>query len=119
MTNETANELMISLDELLDRERSALIAGELNQLPQVMVEKEKLIEKLNELDAIDRDRLGPIQEKVSRNQQLLGSALEGIKAVSERMAELRRVRRGLETYDQSGRKTKINLQLNTRLEKRS
>ncbi len=119
MKNETPTELVASLDELLDLERAALIDGELERLGALLPEKEKLIERINKLDSIEREALVGVQVKVTRNQSLLNSAMEGIQAVANRMAELRRVRKGLETYDESGRRMKHSTQLSKKLEKRA
>jgi hypothetical protein len=119
MKNETPTELIAALDELLDLERAALVDGELERLGALLPEKEKLIERVNKLDSIERQALAGVQIKVTRNQSLLNSAMEGIQAVASRMAELRRVRKGLETYDESGRKMQHSTQLSKKLEKRA
>ncbi|GAB5436083.1 flagellar biosynthesis protein FlgN [Falsiruegeria mediterranea] len=119
MKNETPTELIVALDELLDLERAALVDGELERLGVLLPQKEKLIERINTLDSVEREALAGVQSKVSRNQSLLNSAMEGIQAVANRMAELRRVRRGLETYDESGRKMQHNTQVSKQLEKRA
>ncbi|SLN61793.1 FlgN protein [Falsiruegeria litorea R37] len=119
MKNETASDLIAALDELLDLERTALVDGELERLGTLLPQKEKLIERINQLDSVERDALVGVQNKVTRNQSLLNSAMEGIQAVANRMAELRRVRRGLETYDESGRKTQHSTEVSKNLEKRA
>ncbi|MBO9450559.1 flagellar export chaperone FlgN [Tropicibacter sp. R16_0] len=119
MKSETPTELIAALDELLDLERAALVDGELERLGVLLPQKEKLIERINTLDSVEREALAGVQSKVSRNQSLLNSAMEGIQAVANRMAELRRVRRGLETYDESGRKMQHNTQVSKKLEKRA
>ncbi|WP_164660751.1 flagellar export chaperone FlgN [Tropicibacter sp. Alg240-R139] len=119
MKNETPTELIGALDELLDLERMALIDGELERLGTLLPQKERLIDRINMLDSVEREVLAGVQSKVTRNQSLLNSAMEGIHAVANRMAELRRVRRGLETYDESGRKMKHNTQMSKKLEKRA
>lgn len=119
MTRETPSELIAALDELLDLERTALVGGELERLGVLLPEKEKLIDRINMLDSVERDALAAVQTKVNRNQSLLNSAMEGIQAVANRMAEMRRVRRGLETYDEAGRKMKHSTQFSKNLEKRA
>ena len=119
MKTETPSELIDALDELLDLERTALVEGELERLGALLPEKEKLIERINKLDSVEREALAGVQTKVTRNQSLLNSAMEGIQAVANRMAELRRVRRGLETYDESGRRMQHNTQPSKNLEKRA
>ncbi|MDK3071612.1 flagellar biosynthesis protein FlgN [Sedimentitalea sp. JM2-8] len=119
MTDETPQQLIDSLDKVLDEERKALVQGDLEKINALMTAKETLIEKINGLHTVAHGSLTDVHEKVTRNQALLGSALEGIRAVANRMADLRRVRAGLETYDRSGRKTNYGLQAATKVEKRA
>jgi len=119
MTHQSAQDLINELDTLLDRERQALIDGDLELLGRMLTQKQDLIEKINALDTLERERLVHVHDKVTRNQELLNSAMEGIRAVASRMADLRRVRQGLETYDQSGRKTRVETQNSPSVEKRA
>ncbi len=119
MTDESHQKLIDSLDELLDREREALLAGQLDQLGVLMTTKEQLIDRINKLQVEDRTPLESIHQKVTRNQALLNSALEGIRAVADRMAELRRVRSGFETYDRRGKRQTFGNSVNSNLEKRA
>ncbi|AAV96686.1 flagellar protein FlgN [Ruegeria pomeroyi] len=119
MDNEDLDDLITSLDELLELERGALVRGELDQLGRMTDEKERLVERINAAPELRRDQLSPLHQKVTRNQALLNSALEGIRAVANRMSELRRVRQGLETYDSAGQKHRFATPAKTRLEKRA
>ncbi len=119
MADQVAQDLIDELDTLLDRERQALIDGDLELLGRMLTHKQGLIENINAMDALERERLTDIHNKVTRNQALLNSAMEGIRAVANRMADLRRVRQGLETYDQSGRKTRFETQNLSSVEKRA
>ncbi|MFD3191733.1 flagellar biosynthesis protein FlgN [Sedimentitalea sp. HM32M-2] len=119
MTNENPQDLIERLDDLLDQERQALIAGDLERIGELMLIKEDLIGKINALEAVEQGRLDTLQEKVTRNQALLTSALDGIRAVANRMADLRRVRAGLETYDRRGQKRIFGTATETSVEKRA
>lgn len=119
MTHQTAQDLIDELDSLLDRERQALIDGDLELLGRMLAQKQSLIEEVNAMDALERGHLAQVHDKVSRNQELLNSAMEGIRAVANRMADLRRVRHGLETYDRAGRKTRFETQNTSSVEKRA
>lgn len=114
-----AQSLIDELDDVLDQERQALLQGDLEDLARLMTLKEGLIDRLNKIDALTRDDLDAVQGKVTRNQALLTSAMEGIRAVADRMADLRRVRRGLETYDRAGRKKEVGIQTAPSVEKRA
>lgn len=119
MTQQAAQDLIDELDTLLDQERQALIDGDLELLGRMLEKKQNLIENINKIDALEREHLIHVHDKVTRNQELLNSAMEGIRAVANRMADLRRVRQGLETYDQTGRKTRYETQAPSSLEKRA
>ena len=118
----TINEIQATiddLDQLLDREREALLTGELEILSGIHDTKSELIDQLNRLDVQDQERLATLREKVGRNQDLLNSALEGIRAVSKRLAAVRRVKSKLETYTASGEKAQVETQTDRTLEKRA
>ena len=119
MKVEEIQSLIDELDELLDSEKKALVQGDMDQVGRLMSQKEYLVENLNAQEDLDRKNLTKLHQKVMRNQTLLDSALEGIRAVATRMSELRRVRSGLETYDEQGRKRHFGDQGSTKVEKRA
>lgn len=112
-------DLLKSLEELLDLERTALIEGDLDRLDHMSPEKEKLIGEINGLQATESDTLIRLQKKVERNQSLLNSAADGIRAVANRMSELNRVRREFSTYDAAGHRTGFAVRHPAKLEKRA
>lgn len=99
--------ILASLDELLDRERRALLDGDLDGVSRSLREKERLIDALNAIEPTDSYGLADIKGKMQRNQALLDGAIDGIRAVADRISALRRIRDTLETYDHTGRKTAI------------
>lgn len=112
-------EAIARLDDLLDRERLALIQGDLSVIATILEEKEALLERLPELDGPARGNLASLQGKALRNQALLDSALRGIRSVANRFATLRRIRKSLETYDEFGQKTAFPASENNQVEKRA
>ncbi|MCR9127615.1 MAG: flagellar export chaperone FlgN [Rhodobacteraceae bacterium] len=104
MTDDTPQDLIDMLDDLLDEERSALVAGDLERIGRIVARKESLVDALNRIDAMQAQDIAGLQEKFRRNQSLLNEALAGIRAVSQRMTALRRVRASLDTYDSNGRR---------------
>lgn len=118
-TTEQASVILASLDDLLDRERTALLNGDLDAISRGLREKERLIDALNALHDAQDENLSAIRSKAIRNQILLENALTGIRAVADRVSALRRVRDTLETYDQSGRKTAISTLRTGQVEKRA
>ncbi|WP_420004696.1 flagellar biosynthesis protein FlgN [Arenibacterium sp. LLYu02] len=119
LTNQTPQALIDGLDSLLEEERAALTHGELRKLEGILARKEELFDKINALTDLETEALDTIHGKVTRNQALLGSAMQGIKAVAHRMSELRKVRKGLDVYDRSGRRASYTTTGSLKLEKRA
>ncbi|WP_299672777.1 flagellar export chaperone FlgN [uncultured Roseobacter sp.] len=119
MTNEEFEDVIDALDDLLEAERSALLAGDLDEIGRLLERKESLIEQLSALEQADHQPLVDLQVKVQRNQVLLDQALEGIRTVSRRLAALRRVRSSLETYDEKGERRTIDVASDGSVEKRA
>ena len=116
---ETPEKIIDQLDRLLESERLALLNGELDKLSVFHAEKVTLIDALNKLDVRDQQRLRNLSAKVGRNQDLLNSAADGIRAVARRLAAVRRVRENLETYDEKGKRKAIDPTASRALEKRA
>lgn len=119
MTNDKCSELFEALDAVLESERKALLAGNLDAIGELLQEKENLIEELSILDEFEADALSDLTGKMKRNQDLLDGALEGIRAVAGRLAAMRRVRSTLDTYDSSGTKQSIEIGQDASVEKRA
>ncbi len=119
MTDKTDHEVVKRLEALLEEERAALLEGDLKRVSGFLDEKQDLIERLNAEHSGDAKDLQVLQVNVERNQDLLDSALQGIRKVSARIATFRNIRRSLETYDEQGRKCIIEGEISRRVEKRA
>ncbi|MEM6303387.1 MAG: flagellar biosynthesis protein FlgN [Pseudomonadota bacterium] len=119
MTVEAKDPGLKALDSLLEKERAALLQGDLDGLADMLAVKEGLIEALNHAANAPRPALKALDAKLRRNQALLDGALEGIREVASRMAQLRRLRNGLETYGSDGRKQNIDVRTDHTLERRA
>ncbi|WP_138936261.1 flagellar export chaperone FlgN [Roseovarius arcticus] len=119
MTHETAQALIDKLDELLDEERRALLNGDLEKIGTLLTRKEVLIDTLNAQEPDTQASIANLRGKVLRNQALLDGALQGIRTVAGRLAAFRKVRRTLETYDKTGRKSEISDIIEHKVEKRA
>jgi len=102
MTNEPARTLVDELEDVLEREREALLTGQMEALVRLAPLKERLLVRMDLLKRADRVLLGRLQKKIDRNQILVLGTLEGLRSVSERMKALNRVRSGLAIYDHAG-----------------
>lgn len=116
MTEDEHSTACDALEDLLDRERAVLMAGDIQGLERLADEKERLI---NQLSGMKHARLDSLQIKFARNHELLHSAMEGIQAVAKRMQALREVRATLNTYDQRGRRRSIEGLTRPKVERRA
>lgn len=119
MTQDSIDGLIDRLDQLLDAERRALLAGEIDTLSTLHEGKEGLISKLNALDRDEAEQLKDVQTKLTRNQVLLSSAMDGIRSVADRMTELRLLRQSLATYGRDGKRQQFETPVSQKLEKRA
>ena len=108
-----------ALDELLDAERHALLAGDLAKLTEMLPAKEALMHALNEEGQTNLPALIELDGKGRRNQLLLDGALEGIRDVAKRMSALRQMRNSLETYGSDGKKYNIDIATEPSVERRA
>lgn len=106
------------LSDLLDAEREALLKGNLEKLNELLAPKETLIEAMNAVPQTDLSKMQMLDGKVNRNQLLLDGALDGIRAVAQRMARLREVKGALETYGADGKRHNIQPESDSSVEHR-
>lgn len=119
MDNQSFVEVIDALDDVLETERSALLNGDLDAIGRLLERKESLIETLSVLEAGETASLERLTGKIKRNQELLDQALDGIRTVANRLAELRRVKNSLDTYDARGTKRTIDIDAEGSVEKRA
>lgn len=119
MINEPSQQLFEELDAILESEKQALLSGKLDEIGALLERKEQAIEKLSILEHLDSTTFTILTGKMKRNQVLLDSALEGIRSVAGRLAELRRVKRSLDTYTSNGKKQSIDIGDAGKIEKRA
>lgn len=100
---ETAH-LARALDEVADRERLAILDGDFDALADITLRKAALIERLDGAASPDMKPLTTLHAKLARNQELLNSAMQGLRSVQARLVALREARDGLRTYDASGQR---------------
>lgn len=96
-----------ALEDVLKRERSAIMAGDFDQLERLIPEKERLMPNLDK-DPEALEKLQGLRDYSARNGELLSSMQSGITAAQERIQAMRAPKPALETYDDTGRKTVIS-----------
>ncbi|MEE9426687.1 MAG: flagellar biosynthesis protein FlgN [Paracoccaceae bacterium] len=94
-----------ALEDLLDKERSDILAGRFGGLQQVVAEKVRLIQRVRQTD--QGNEFMRVKEKATRNQAMLMAAAQGVRAVSDRLAKGVSVQTTFKTYDKSGHHVKV------------
>lgn len=112
-----ADPILEALEDLIANERSAILKGDLDNLPGLLHEKERLMQVLSETDVASKERISRIQPLIARNRSLLDAALAGMRAAMCRLGARQQVRRTLSTYDKTGARNVVG-QTNHRLEQR-
>jgi ferric-dicitrate binding protein FerR (iron transport regulator) len=119
MNERNTPRLLDELYEILDQERQALIAGDLDRIAGFAQRKEALFEALKAADLPAPPDLEALQAKATRNQALFDASLAGIRSVSNRLAALRQVGSSLDVYNASGARQTVSLRDGGSLEKRA
>ena len=96
-----------NLEDLLDRERVAVLNGRFDLLEQLSVEKEMLIRTVVRDGAVT-EALGRLRVDTKRNSDLLEAMSAGIVAAQVKIKALKHPRSALQTYDAAGRKQAIH-----------
>lgn len=94
------------LRDLLTAEREALRSAAFDDLDDLAARKAQIFAALIR-EKPDRNQIAGISRQMADNQQLLASAIAGIKAARNRIEALRQVRQELTVYDQSGQMAKV------------
>ncbi|MBS1301870.1 flagellar biosynthesis protein FlgN [Loktanella sp. SALINAS62] len=102
MTEQTATDLL----SILEQERGALRAGQIDRLQDLTQQKIALVDRLVTSGSAP-DRLSLILSVMGRNERLLKSACDGIGAANARLAEMRSVKSNLSYYSSAGKKSNI------------
>jgi len=96
--------LVDELDALLEKERAAILAGDLKGMGRISRNKEKLLNSY-ELIAPNMESLEYLRKKVTRNQTLLAAAIRGVRAVTTRLGALQNGQSKLNTYNKAGKRS--------------
>jgi len=89
-----------ALEDLLDRERRVLLAGNYETLGRLLPEKERLLKIVVVSQPLAS--LARLKGKADRNQAMLLAAAKGIRYVTSSLAKLENRKSDLQTYDRTG-----------------
>lgn len=114
-----SEELSAALSEVLKQERTALTSGDFDAIRRLVPQKARLIDAVNTNAPRDAAVLQKLQEHLTRNQELLHSAMDGVRSVAEHIQAARSVQSSLKIYDGSGRAQQHSYCGATTLERRA
>jgi flagellar biosynthesis/type III secretory pathway chaperone len=106
------------LDQLLDRECEVLLTADFPAFPSILKKKTDLIDRL----AASRSEHGTLERlshKASRNQSLLDEAMAGLRSAAKLLAELKKSRRTIDTYDYMGKRKTLTPDAKVSVEKKA
>ncbi len=92
-----------ALEDLLDKERTDILAGNFSGLKRIILEKERLIRAAQSVGT--GENLVQLKRKADRNQAMLMAAAQGVRAVQDRISQRLSATPSLQTYDRSGQVT--------------
>lgn len=106
------------LNELIQTENAALLAGDFDTISDLLERKETLVQELAESD-VNPNELAALQIGMRRNQELFDHALAGIRHVASRLGDLQTIRRSMNTYNAYGHSLTIDAPQKNTLERRA
>jgi len=112
-----ARTLSDTVEDLLERERVAVLAGNLEGLTRLVAEKSRLMERMARSKQPPL-RIEKLRNLAHRNQTLLHAAADGIKSVATQVTGAQTRKTALNTYDASGSRKEI-FRTRSMLEKRA
>jgi len=95
-----------ALEDLLERERFAVLDGRFDVLERMSAEKERLVRSFART-GVAPPTLARLKAGSERNGRLLEAMRTGIMAAQKRLQAMQEQKKPLQTYDSSGRKSAI------------
>ena len=106
MSRATQDRLIAHVLDTIERERDLLLAGDYGALAEQAEAREASLERLRMLSPLPAPELvtaiETMRDALTRNERLLAAALEGVAAGRQRVDEIERAGRELQSYDASG-----------------
>lgn len=93
------------LEMALDAVHAALLAGNFDKLPKIVLETEGLLMRFQGLP--DKTTAERLRLKANRNSQCLQAAARGLRAAKRRLAETAETARSLSTYTSLGQRSDL------------
>lgn len=100
-----SNKAVQRLHQLLETERAALRAGDMDAVHGLTEEKEALLQQFDKKNA---QELSHLSKDLARNEALLLAARDGVALVQVTLRQQRAARETLSTYDSTGKATTIS-----------
>lgn len=98
----------VAIMQILLAEQSALVSGQYEVLDTLLPQKQTIFDTLDRpFDMRDGQKIAGL---LAQNERLLAAAIKGFRAARDRIDVVRKVRDGLQVYDQSGQFAAPSLQ---------
>lgn len=107
------------IEDILDRERAALLSGQLDVVQRLALEKDALGAQANPAGFPAAAQVKRLKEKADGNQRLLDAALKGVRAVAQRLQSFGKERADLNTYGRDGARQSTGTPGRSSFEKRA
>lgn len=103
MNDDIIMETIDDLKRTLEAERSALLDGRFEDLPDTAARKEQLLDALSSGDLNDmQEELQNLRQKLAANERLLSAAQLGFSQANKRLTDIREAIGQLKTYNGAG-----------------
>ncbi len=105
------NTTVMAVENALDLEKTAILSGDLEALTEISGKKNEMVQSISKATAsMNVSELRHLREKALRNEELLQSAMLGLKRAKDRIQSVREVKSSLQTYSAQGKLKKNNTQ---------
>jgi hypothetical protein len=106
MKNELLTRHTPILAEILDDERTALLAAQFDGL-EAMHDRKALALAALDIESLTPETVIELGERLDRNQTLIASVSKGLRTALQRIAEVERLEEGKGVYDRKGDRTAV------------
>ena len=104
---------------VLEKERAALLDGDLQNLGDFVMLKSEILDTLSSKNIPKAQDWHIVQSRLKENQRLIEAALNGLLSVNDKLQEARHAFERLSIYDPTGKKTSYAVNVPRKLERKA
>ncbi|NSX56563.1 hypothetical protein [Parasulfitobacter algicola] len=94
--------VIAKIADILEKERQAMIRGDLNILSELTGQKEKLHDALSKSAPLSHSDIVQLKRRAEQNQKMLEAVKQGISSALNRLSSIRDAQKPLTVYGASG-----------------